>query len=775
MADIRIKDLPLATGGTAPTGTDAVAIDGLTTRKTTITSLGEVAVPIASQAEAEAGVNAVKRMTPLTAKQSIASEVGVTLASKAQGDLANTALQSDDIGVTIQAFSANLDTLAAVVPGASGLSILSLGAVTDVRNYLDATPYVATRTALKAIDTTKETCAILTESGREGIFVWTTGDYSTQITADTLEGVFVKANAIAASSGAWVRIVVNGALNPKWFGAVGNGVANDNSPLQSCINLALAFGSSVRAIGKYRSDSAIIVTMPKGAGWATTSTTTNTIGTGSKSFTVASGLPISPGQTVTANAGTLGQGYMSGTVTSYSGTSLVMNATTVSGSGTYSGWDIVQNFRNTAAIAQFTISGEGQDTTEFYFPNSDGFAFKFSSQQHSVNVRNCSITTGANNTRTAVAFDNSYPYFGTFVAQSAFENVTFRGETGYSRGNSVWANCVVVSKVSDINFNNVNFLGSGVPSGRGLVLESTGAGSFDAPTTTATVFNLVNCNFTFLAVAVHYGSNSQTLQIANSFFAQNTTDVYVPPLAGSLQGLTVSGCTFFKGAPGDAIYCTTAVPNLIIVNNLIGVHGGFRGIALDKTNNTTIIGNQFIPDSGPNTAVAGIAIAECDAGSLTLIDGNTFSSVTVALTVGDAAKGVHFTPNNHCTTNITRFSSSGLAVGNSLDSIFPPSSRVSATQITSKTTAVTANGMTGDITTNNAALASGAVAAFVVNNTQMKVADMLSVNVLNGNYSVRSYGNSDGSFTVALKNESGVSLSDAVVVRFAVWKRPQTP
>jgi len=102
VADIRIKDLPLATGPTAPTGTDFVAIDGLTTRKTSITTLGDVAVPVASQAESEAGVNAVKRMTPLTTKQSIASEVGVTLASKAQGDLADSALQPGDAATPAQ-------------------------------------------------------------------------------------------------------------------------------------------------------------------------------------------------------------------------------------------------------------------------------------------------------------------------------------------------------------------------------------------------------------------------------------------------------------------------------------------------------------------------------------------------------------------------------------------------------------------------------------------------------------------------------------------------
>lgn len=107
MSDIRIKDLPLATGGTAPVGTDAVAIDGLTTRRTTITALGNVAVPIASQATAEAGVNATERMTPLTTKQSIASEVGVTIASAAEGDLASTALQPGDAATPAQGVKAD--------------------------------------------------------------------------------------------------------------------------------------------------------------------------------------------------------------------------------------------------------------------------------------------------------------------------------------------------------------------------------------------------------------------------------------------------------------------------------------------------------------------------------------------------------------------------------------------------------------------------------------------------------------------------------------------
>lgn len=205
MADIRINALPLATGPTAPSASDNVALDGTTTRKSTLAGLADAIRPLASQAEAEAGVNAAKAMTPLTTKQSIASEVGLTLASNAQGAKADSALQPANIGTSVQGYSANLTTLAAVTPGAAGTSMLALAAAQDVRNFLKTSPYVATRTALKSLDTTKDAVVFLQEAGREGIFQWTAGDFSAQVTADTLEGVYVKATAIASSVGAWVR------------------------------------------------------------------------------------------------------------------------------------------------------------------------------------------------------------------------------------------------------------------------------------------------------------------------------------------------------------------------------------------------------------------------------------------------------------------------------------------------------------------------------------------------------------------------------------------
>ena len=106
-----------------------------------------------------------------------------------------------------------------------------------MRDRLDVAPYVATRAALKALDTTKDQAACLTEAGRDGAFAWRAGDYSTQITADPLEGVYIKADAIAATAGAWVR-VFEGAVNIEWFGAVGDVVTDDTAAIEAAISLA---------------------------------------------------------------------------------------------------------------------------------------------------------------------------------------------------------------------------------------------------------------------------------------------------------------------------------------------------------------------------------------------------------------------------------------------------------------------------------------------------------------------------------------------------------
>lgn len=72
----------------------------------------------------------------------------------------------------------------------------------------------------------------------------------------------------------------------------------------------------------------------------TTSSTSNSIGTGAKSFTVGTGVNLAPGQFIVAARTSSPSNYMHGQVTSYAGTSLVMESLDVGGAGTYTDWTI---------------------------------------------------------------------------------------------------------------------------------------------------------------------------------------------------------------------------------------------------------------------------------------------------------------------------------------------------------------------------------------------------------------------------------------------------
>ncbi|MEQ8450896.1 MAG: right-handed parallel beta-helix repeat-containing protein [Alphaproteobacteria bacterium] len=109
MADIRIKDLP---ADTSPAATDVVAIDGATTRKSTLAEIVSTGRPMATQAEAEAGVDPLAAMSPLTTKQAIDALGGVQFATTAQGTKADTALQPAAIGTTVQAYNDMLSSVA---------------------------------------------------------------------------------------------------------------------------------------------------------------------------------------------------------------------------------------------------------------------------------------------------------------------------------------------------------------------------------------------------------------------------------------------------------------------------------------------------------------------------------------------------------------------------------------------------------------------------------------------------------------------------------------
>lgn len=95
------------------------------------------------------------------------------------------------------------------------------------------------------------------------------------------------------------------------------------------------------------------------------------------------------------------------------------------------------------------------------------------------------------------------------------------------------------------------------------------------------------------------------------------------------------------------------------------------------------------------------------------------------------------------------------------------------TQLTSKSTGVTINASAGQITMNNAALGATTNVAFTMTNNLLSSKDVVIVNVAGGTASNETYncwvsGHGTGSCTIVLRNISGGSLSEAVVINFAI-------
>ncbi|MBZ9807706.1 hypothetical protein [Mesorhizobium sp. ESP-6-2] len=138
-----------------------------------------------------------------------------------------------------QPLDADLTAIAALTTTPFGRSLLTKTAAEDVRDVLDTAPYVATRTALAALNATKDTVAYLTEGGREGPFIWSSSNLASGVTADPQQGFFVPpASAPTGASGAWVRVLNRNRWRPtpEMFGAAGDGSADDTVALQAWAN-----------------------------------------------------------------------------------------------------------------------------------------------------------------------------------------------------------------------------------------------------------------------------------------------------------------------------------------------------------------------------------------------------------------------------------------------------------------------------------------------------------------------------------------------------------
>ena len=129
---------------------------------------------------------------------------------------------------------------------------------------------VRTITAMKALNPNDRSLCFLDDQGRSGTFFFIADNFTTQVSADSSNGIYVAPNIDpTGASGAWVRNYSGGA-NVLWFGAVGDDSTDDTLAIQAAVTTVLGGspttpGSVYFPQGTYKITAAISI--PFSTGW----------------------------------------------------------------------------------------------------------------------------------------------------------------------------------------------------------------------------------------------------------------------------------------------------------------------------------------------------------------------------------------------------------------------------------------------------------------------------------------------------------------------------
>ena len=208
-----------------------------------------------------------------------------------------------------------------------------------------------------------------------------------------------------------------------------------------------------------------------------------------------------------------------------------------------------------------------------------------------------------------------------------------------------------------------------------------------------------------------------------------------------------------------------------LVDDYLRTHAAFIKQVNDESVKTS--GNQTIAGTKTfSSPIAGSTTTQVSlTGNETIAGTKTFSSAPVVpglsnsdpmtFTVNGAERMRVDASGNVLVTNNTGGLGYGTGAGGTV------------TQSTSKSTAVTLNRPTGQITMNNAALAAGGTVIFIVNNSVVTVIDNVLVTGVWGvspAYRIARLGVGAGAFQIAVTNNTAGTLSEAVAINFAIIK-----
>ena len=223
-------------------------------------------------------------------------------------------------------------------------------------------------------------------------------------------------------------------------------------------------------------------------------------------------------------------------------------------------------------------------------------------------------------------------------------------------------------------------------------------------------------------------------------------------------------------------------------NSISGDNSGY--LAFHTSSASSVVERVRIDSSG--SLLVGTAASTYGNTGRGLIEINGTNDVVLGLRIGGVAKGYVQVNVNNDFVIVNQSNSTMSFVNNGLERVristggtllvtggiglgYGPGAGGVVVQSTNKSTAVTLNKPSGQVTLSNAALAANATVAFPLSNSTIAANDTVQVNLKSGyatsaTYQVWAEGISAGACAICVRNISGGSLSEALVLNFTVTK-----
>ena len=260
-------------------------------------------------------------------------------------------------------------------------------------------------------------------------------------------------------------------------------------------------------------------------------------------------------------------------------------------------------------------------------------------------------------------------------------------------------------------------------------------------TATTRTVTVPNANTTMVGTDVAQALSNKTIgqtnviDIADNAFTVSGSSDGTKKLAFEVDGFTT------------ATTRTVTVPNA----SFTMVGADTTQTLTNKTYDTAGAGNSF--------SINGVAVtANTGTGAVARATSPAFTTPDIGVATGTSLAATGLIKSSSATAGIGYATGAGSTV----------------TQLTDKTTGVTINNVTGQITMNNSNILAGAAIIFTVTNSAVAATDVIVVNIKSGAtaaaYTVLVGSISAGAFQIQMRNNTAGTLGEAVVLQYAVIK-----